>query len=112
MIGALLRRLAGGSRQSGQSGQGEAILPENLGLAYGHGVRLIKPGQASGYATLANTPQGFFIFNHHNPGVGWRTLAALDYQLYELRDNFICVLAGDPGSAALSNNMQPRKPQD
>jgi FkbM family methyltransferase len=95
MIGALLRRLAGGARPAVQA---EALLPENLELAHGQGVRLIKPGVANGYATLANTLQGFFIFNHNDLGVGWQlaNMSSYDAEEMNILAHMVRACAADP----------------
>lgn len=66
MLGGLLRRFAGGAAPAAE------ILPENLDLAQGQGVRVIKPLAQDGYASIVNTAQGFFIFNRNDLGVGWQ----------------------------------------
>lgn len=97
MIGVLLRRLIGGTPAAPAPAQA-AALPENLELDYGQGVHLITPRVENGYTSLANTLQGFFLFNHHDLGVGWQlvNLSAYDAEQMNILAHMVQAAPPDP----------------
>ena len=94
MIGRLLRRFTAPP----QAGSVPSPLPEILELAPGGAVRVVMPKVENGYAAVANSLQGFFIFNHYDVGVGWqlRSFSAYEVEQASFLDRLARAAPPDP----------------